>query len=139
MSRVWGCDRDRACRDWRVMFAPRAPGRRALDGCRKVGCQLVVDSCDENEAEEIEAARRLVSDKVEGVILPAPLSEFGCFATTSWSTKGSLDHYAALRTMFVKCSRVMNVESASRISTISRPGISSKRMRWTRLPQSSEV
>jgi LacI family transcriptional regulator len=48
----------------------------ALDGCRRVGCQLVVDSCDEDETEEIEAARRLVADKVEGVILPAPLSEF---------------------------------------------------------------
>jgi LacI family transcriptional regulator, galactose operon repressor len=48
----------------------------ALDGCRRVGCQLVVDSCPENKAEERAAARRLVDDMVEGVIMPAPLSEF---------------------------------------------------------------
>jgi LacI family transcriptional regulator len=48
----------------------------ALDGCRRVGCQLVVDSSDENQVEELAAAKRLVHDRVEGVILPAPLSEF---------------------------------------------------------------
>lgn len=48
----------------------------ALDGCRRVGCQLVVDSSEESQAEELAAAKRLVNDRVEGVILPAPLSEF---------------------------------------------------------------
>ncbi len=48
----------------------------SLEGCRRVGCQLVVDSCGENVAEEREAAIRLVNDGVEGVIVPTPLSEF---------------------------------------------------------------
>ena len=48
----------------------------ALEGCRRAGCHLVVDSCGEGEAEERAAAMRLVDDQVDGVILPAPLSEF---------------------------------------------------------------
>lgn len=48
----------------------------ALEAARGIGCQLIVDSCGEGETEEIEAAGRLIRDKVDGVILPAPLSEF---------------------------------------------------------------
>ena len=47
----------------------------ALEGCRRLGCQLVIDSCGDTEQEQRDAARRLIDDPVEGVILPAPLSE----------------------------------------------------------------
>jgi LacI family transcriptional regulator len=49
----------------------------ALEGCRRAGCQLVVDACEDGAAEERAAALRLIDDQVDGVILPAPLSEFG--------------------------------------------------------------
>lgn len=47
----------------------------ALEESRRAGAQLVLDSCDEDPAEERAAAERLAVNGVEGVILPAPLSE----------------------------------------------------------------
>lgn len=47
----------------------------ALEEARQVGTQLVLDSCDEDVVEERAAAIRLAENGVDGVILPAPLSE----------------------------------------------------------------
>lgn len=47
----------------------------ALEEARQVGTQLVLDSSDEDAAEERAAAVRLAENGVDGVILPAPLSE----------------------------------------------------------------
>jgi LacI family transcriptional regulator len=48
----------------------------ALEGARKAGCHLVLESCESEEADEqAEVTRRFVAGEVEGVILPPPLSE----------------------------------------------------------------
>ncbi len=48
----------------------------ALDGARKVGCHLVLEPCEGEDADaQAEAARRFASTPVQGVILPPPLSD----------------------------------------------------------------
>jgi LacI family transcriptional regulator len=48
----------------------------ALEGARRAGCHLVIESCEsEDGAEQAEVTRRFVAGEVEGVILPPPLSE----------------------------------------------------------------
>jgi len=48
----------------------------ALEGARKAGSHLLIEACEsEEDAEQGEAARRLATADVEGVILPPPLSE----------------------------------------------------------------
>ena len=48
----------------------------ALNAARRVGCHLVIESCEsENADEQAEVTRRFATSDVEGVILPPPLSE----------------------------------------------------------------
>jgi LacI family transcriptional regulator len=48
----------------------------ALEAARRVGCHLVIESCEsEQGGEQAEVTRRFVTSEVEGVILPPPLSE----------------------------------------------------------------
>lgn len=48
----------------------------ALEGARRAGCHLVLEVCESERADEqAEATRRFLTTKVEGVILPPPLSE----------------------------------------------------------------
>ena len=48
----------------------------ALDGARRTGSHLVIEACEGDSADEqAEATRRFALTKVEGVILPPPLSE----------------------------------------------------------------
>lgn len=48
----------------------------ALEGSRRAGCHVVLESCgSESAAEQAEATRRFATSGVDGVILPPPLSE----------------------------------------------------------------
>jgi LacI family transcriptional regulator, galactose operon repressor len=48
----------------------------ALDGARKNGIHLVIESCEgEDEVAQAQAARHIAAADVEGVVLPPPLSE----------------------------------------------------------------
>jgi LacI family transcriptional regulator len=48
----------------------------ALEGARKTGAQLVLESCEsESASEQAETARRFLQSGLDGVILPPPLSE----------------------------------------------------------------
>ena len=49
----------------------------ALEAARRAGCHLVIEPCGsaDDDAEHAQAARHLVDARVEGVILPPPLSE----------------------------------------------------------------
>src|SRR3546814_8541546 len=49
----------------------------ALDGARRAGCHLVIEVCEgEGAGAQAEATRRFANTRVEGVILPPPVSEF---------------------------------------------------------------
>src|SRR3546814_6537252 len=49
----------------------------ALDGARRAGCHLVIEVCEGEGADaQAEATRRFANTRVEGVILPPPVSEF---------------------------------------------------------------
>jgi LacI family transcriptional regulator len=49
----------------------------ALDGARRAGCHLVIEVCEGESADaQAEATRRFANTKVEGVILPPPVSEY---------------------------------------------------------------
>jgi LacI family transcriptional regulator len=47
----------------------------ALDGARRAGCHLVIESCDLGSDDHVETARRFAETEVEGVILPPPLAQ----------------------------------------------------------------
>src|SRR3954447_15237327 len=48
----------------------------ALEGARKTGAQLVLESCEsESASDQAETARRFLQSGLDGVILPPPLSE----------------------------------------------------------------
>src|SRR5688572_26788582 len=47
----------------------------ALEGARRAGCHLVIESCDLESDDQVETARRFAETEVEGVILPPPLSQ----------------------------------------------------------------
>lgn len=48
----------------------------ALEGARKAGAHLVLESCEsESASEQAETARKFLQSSVDGVILPPPLSE----------------------------------------------------------------
>jgi LacI family transcriptional regulator len=53
----------------------------ALEASRKAGVHLVIEPCLDDEASQRQAARHLASAKVEGVVLPPPLSESGAILT----------------------------------------------------------
>jgi len=49
----------------------------ALDGARRAGCHLVIEVCEGESADaQAEATRRFANTRVEGVILPPPVSEY---------------------------------------------------------------
>src|SRR5829696_1773724 len=48
----------------------------ALEGARKTGAQLVLESCEsESASEQAETTRRFLQSGLDGIILPPPLSE----------------------------------------------------------------
>jgi LacI family transcriptional regulator len=48
----------------------------ALEAARRVGCHLVIESCESETADEqAEVTRRFANSEVQGVILPPPLSD----------------------------------------------------------------